>query len=104
MTARRQRNGRFLRQLRETPEDQFCWLIWSIKWNAWHRRSSTGGAAGYTDNIAHAGLFPFSTARAYHDGEVNEAYHASATVDRVDREIADLDARRAALLAIKAAA
>ena len=100
----RARNGHFLRKLCETPEDQLCWLIWSIKWGAWHRRSSTGGAAGYTDNLAHAGLFPFSIARSYHDGEVNEAFHASVVADRVDREVADLDERRQLLLAIKKAA
>lgn len=99
--TKRQRNGRFLKQLRDTPENEQCWLIWSIKWNAWHRRSSTGGAAGYTDNLAYAGVFSIAMARAYHDGEINTAVHVSEVADRVDREIADLDERRANLIALR---
>ncbi|AOR77195.1 hypothetical protein [Novosphingobium resinovorum] len=86
----RTRNGRFLRKLVPTPADQHCWLIWSIKWHMWHRRGSTGGASGYTRDIAEAGLFPFSKASAYHDGIVNEAFHASEKVDLVSMRMEDV--------------
>ncbi|MFC0204701.1 hypothetical protein [Novosphingobium soli] len=86
----RTRNGRFLRKLTPTPESQACWLIWSRKWHMWHCRGATGGANGYTRNIAEAGLFPFSKAARYHDGIDNEAFHVSEKVDLITMEIADV--------------
>lgn len=44
------------------------WLIWSNHWGRWHRRSDDGGACGYTDDIAQAGLFEYPKANEYHDG------------------------------------
>lgn len=52
---------------RPVREDEGPWLIRSHYWSSWHRKSADGGAAGYTDDIAHAGVFGFEKARAYHD-------------------------------------
>lgn len=86
----RNRTGQFLRRLPVTPESERCWLIWSRKWRAWHRRDGAGRAAGYTTDIAEAGLFPFSKAHAYHDGVVNEAFHVSEKVDLIDMHPGDV--------------
>ncbi|UPT53177.1 hypothetical protein [Synechococcus phage Ssp-JY42] len=43
------------------------WLIWSYYHNCWHRRSSDGGAAGYTNDVACAGIFDERVARMYHE-------------------------------------
>jgi hypothetical protein len=43
------------------------WLIRSHYHGAWHRRSSTGGANGYTTDILQAGVFDFAKAKQYHD-------------------------------------
>jgi hypothetical protein len=60
-----------------TPDDSREWLIWSMYHNCWHRRSSTGGAAGYSNTISGAGLFETKKAREYHDGVRNRAIHIS---------------------------
>lgn len=51
------------------------YLIWSYKWNAWHRRSDEGGACGYTTDLASAGVFEKAKARAYHDETVEKLNH-----------------------------
>lgn len=40
-------------------------LIWSKKWNAWHKRDDDGQACGYTSDILKAGIFETSTAESY---------------------------------------
>ena len=86
----RDRRGRFIRKLRQTPADLRCWLIWSKVHNCWHRRSEQGGANGYTLDLADAGLFPRAKALAYHDGIDNEAFHVSERVEKIGRQIGDL--------------
>ncbi|MBB3940730.1 hypothetical protein GGR39_002387 [Novosphingobium fluoreni] len=86
----RDRRGRFIRKMRQTPADLHCWLIWSKKWNCWHRRSAEGGACGYTGDLADAGLFPRAKAAAYHDGIDNEAFHVSEQVEHIGRQIGTL--------------
>lgn len=83
-------HGKFLRKLPVTPEGELCWLIWSRKWGMWHRRGAEGGANGYTKEIADAGLFPYSKATAYHDGESNEAFHVSEKVDLIDHRLEEV--------------
>jgi hypothetical protein len=68
----------------------------------WHRRGEGGGCNGYTDDIAEAGLFPYSKAIAYHDGENNEAFHVSEKVDLIDMAARDVR-RLLGLLESKAA-
>lgn len=68
--------------------DQGPWLIWSYKWSLWHRRSSTGGAAGYTDDIVGAGVFDLATASAYHDRpphRTDVAIPAAKAIDEMKR-------------------
>lgn len=55
------------KRFRPFQADKGPWLIWSYYWNCWHVRSSTGGAAGYTSDLAQAGVFDEATARGYHD-------------------------------------
>lgn len=55
------------KRFRPFQADQGPWLIWSYHWNCWHMRSSTGGAAGYTNDVTQAGIFDEQTARGYHD-------------------------------------
>ena len=90
--------GRFIRKMGPQPDG---WLIWSKKWGRWHRRSSTGGACGYTDDIRSAGVFPRHKAAAYHDGYNNEAIHLSAKIEVIEHEIsrarAEIDALEAML-------
>jgi hypothetical protein len=86
---RRNWRGQFVRELTPTPEEVRCWLIWSRKWNLWHRRSADGGACGYTDSIAEAGLFPFSKANAYHDGWDNEAFHVRDKIALIEWDVAE---------------
>jgi hypothetical protein len=96
-SAPRDRKGRYKRQLRQTPDDTREWLIWSREWRAWHRRSSCGGACGYTNDIAEAGLFPRPEAVAYHDGIKDEAFHVSEKIDLIRRAIAEHDRKLANL-------
>lgn len=97
-------NGRFLRRLRETPEGSCEWLIWSRYWRAWHRKSASGGANGYTDDIARAGLFPRSMASAYHDGDRDEAFHVSEKMAEISRALTMHDVAIDSLRALVAAA
>lgn len=55
------------KRFRPFQADNGPWLIWSYYHNCWHRRSADGRAAGYTDDVAQAGVFDERTARAYHD-------------------------------------
>lgn len=74
------------------------WLIWSRHWGCWHRRSSSGGAAGYTSDIAQAGLFDEKVARAYHDPPPHrrdEAIPAAKIIRQLRERLAELDAERA---------
>ncbi|AIT81248.1 hypothetical protein [Novosphingobium pentaromativorans] len=82
----RNRNGKFLRKLVRTPEGQHCWLIWSRRWHMWHRRDFDG----LTKDIGEAGMFPYSKALAYHDGENNEAFHVSDKVDLIEHRREEL--------------
>jgi hypothetical protein len=76
--------GRFIRKLGTQPHG---WLIWSKKWNCWHRRSMKGGACGYTSDIRSAGVFPRAKAAEYHDGYDNEAFHLSEKIGLIEMEI-----------------
>ena len=79
------------------------WLIWSYHWNCWHMRSSTGGASGYTSDIAQAGVFDEAMARAYHDTPPHRRdvsvparkalKEALARLTKMDAERADFAAR-----------
>lgn len=80
--------GRFLRKLKPTPDGSREWLIWSKYWNAWHRRSESGGACGYTGDIAEAGLFPRSKAASYNDDR-NTPMHVSEVMDKIQASIAE---------------
>jgi hypothetical protein len=105
--AERQRSriGRFMKRLRDTPEGSREWLIWSHYHAAWHRRcSDTGGACGYTGDIAEAGLFPRSKALEYHDGDRNEPFHFSEKLKEVRRAIAEHDRKLAQLQTMAKAA
>lgn len=82
----RTRNGQFLRKLDPTPEAELCWLIWSRRWHTWH----TDAFDGHTAVLAEAGLFPFSKAKAYHDGIDNEAFHVSEKLDLLTLQISDM--------------
>lgn len=42
-------------------------LLWSHYHEAWHCRSSTGNASGYTGDLSKAGVFGFHVAKQYHD-------------------------------------
>ena len=88
MARKRDYRGRFIRVLMDSPADERCWFIWSKKWNCWHRRSESGGACGYTDDIAQAGIFVRAKAVEYHDGYDNEAFHVSERLAQIDRRIA----------------
>lgn len=78
--------------------DEGPWLIWSHYWGRWHRRSEDGGASGYTDDIARAGVFDFDKARAYHDREIkhgrNEAIPAARTIVELEGRLESLTAER----------
>lgn len=89
MRAERKRSwhGRFVKQLRHTPPDSREWLIWSHYHQAWHRRSEEGGACGYTDDIAAAGVFVRSRADEYNDGDRNEAFHVSEKLPQINAAI-----------------
>ena len=76
--------GRFIKKMGPQPDG---WLIYSKKWGCWHRRSSTGGACGYTSDIRYAGVFPRAKAASYHDGYHNEAVHLSSKIGLIEREI-----------------
>lgn len=84
-TQRRDHRGRFVRKMGPQPHG---WLIWSKKWGCWHRRSSTGGACGYTSDFRAAGIFPREKAASYHDGYDNEAFHVSEKIAEINRQIA----------------
>lgn len=74
------------------------WLIHSHYWNTWHQRSSTGGAAGYSDDISQAGVFDLQKAREYHDLEVDgrdEAIPAHRVIADLEARLATMDAERA---------
>lgn len=86
MTSERKRDWRG-RLIREMGPQRNGWLIWSKKWGCWHRRSSTGGACGYTQDIRSAGVFPREKAASYHDGYHNEAIHISDRIDVIIGEI-----------------
>src|SRR4051812_31761782 len=82
----RKRNwrGRFVKNLRPTPEGSREWLIWSHYHALWHCRSSTGTASGYTNDIARAGLFERGMADSYNDGDRNEAFHVSEKLPLIE--------------------
>jgi len=76
------------------------WLIWSRYWSRWHRRSPEGHAAGYTDDIAHAGVFDEKMARAYHDPPPHrrdEAVPLSHVADKMEARLGQMTAERDAL-------
>ena len=77
------------------------WLIRSHYWNCWHRRSAEGGACGYTDDIAKAGVFELAKAREYHDefGGRDEAIPVQRVVADLNRRLAELAAEQNAIAA-----
>lgn len=93
--------GRFLKRLRPTPDGSCEWLIWSKYWRAWHRKSVAGGASGYTDDIAEAGLFPRSVAVQYNDDR-DTPYHVCEKAFLIDAAIRKHDAALTKLTAIRA--
>jgi hypothetical protein len=90
--AKRNWRGQFLKVMRETPPGSREWLIWSRYHHAWHRRDEEGCAAGYTGDIAQAGIFDREKAASYHDGDRNEALHISDKMPEIEAEIAKLEA------------
>jgi hypothetical protein len=92
----RDHRGRFLRSVRMTPDGSCEWLIWSKYWRAWHRKSRQGGACGYTDDIAEAGLFPREMAVAYNDDR-DTPYHVSEKMFLITAAIAKHEAALASL-------
>lgn len=85
MSGKRNWRGQFVKKLRETPPDSREWLIWSHYHALWHRRdSTTGGACGYTADIAQAGLFERAKADSYNDGDRNEAFHVSEKLTLIE--------------------
>ncbi len=98
----RKRNwrGQFIKVLRSTPDGSREWLIWSRYHAAWHCRDEGGRAAGYTADIARAGLFPRDKASSYNDGDRNEPFHVSEKMPLIRAAIAQHDKALAALRAI----
>lgn len=96
--GKRNWRGQFIKDLRQTPPDSREWLIWSRYHRAWHRRSSGGGACGYTNDIASAGLFIRAKASEYHDGDRNEAFHASEVMPQLRAAMTQLEEGRSNLL------
>lgn|GEM_PF-2119779 len=80
-----------VRKMVPLVESDGPWLIRSHYWGAWHRRRPTGGVAGYTDDLLHAGVFDFETAKAYHDwglpGGRNEAIPVSCHLADMERHL-----------------
>ncbi len=63
-------------------------MIWSRRWNCWHRRyvneDGVESAAGYTNDILQAGIFSTETAMAYHqDGRKRDAYDKAVPLKAV---------------------
>lgn len=75
------------------------YLIYSYKWGCWHRRSDDGQAAGYTRDIAKAGVFDRAKARVYHDETVTKISERDNAAVHVRDQIAAMDARVAELRA-----
>lgn len=53
--------------------DDEVWLIWSNKWNCWYRSE----CAGYTSDIAQAGLYGRETAALHYCGNVPRRHRAT---------------------------
>lgn len=51
--------------------DDAVWLIWSNKWGCWYRDKS----AGYTSDIAQAGLYTKDEAARHYDGPATPRTH-----------------------------
>jgi hypothetical protein len=91
------------RRLKPLDPGKGPWLIWSHRWNSWHCKSSTGGAAGYSDDIAQAGVFDYEVAKAYHDADRtprwvdNEAVPGSRLLKDMEQRLAEIEASRIAL-------
>lgn len=70
------------------------WLIWSNKWGCWYRDK----CSGYTDDIAHAGLYDREVARRHYPGNVARRYRdvepfpLSTVRAMIDRRKAELRA------------
>lgn len=58
-------------------------LIWSDYHNAWHMRTSTGSAGGYTSEIDRAGLFDRKLALAYDNDGRNRAIPVVMVRDKI---------------------
>lgn len=80
-------------------------LIWSNYHRAWHRRSREGGACGYTDRLADAGLFEASKAHAYGGNQErrDKAIPAAEIRHKAELAIGDYEDRIEKLKAIIAA-
>lgn len=92
--AKPQRRTRWRpKKLDTAPDDSREWLIWSRYHHAWHRRSFSGGAAGYTTNIIEAGIFGTRKAREYHDGTRNCAIHITKQAAKIRKAVAVMQAR-----------
>jgi hypothetical protein len=81
------------RQLDRAPDDSREWLIWSRYWRAWHCRSSSGGAAGYTTDILCAGIFETRKAREYHCGIRDRAVHITKQAAKLREAARQMRAR-----------
>jgi len=88
------------------------WLIWSNKWGCWYR----SGCAGYTSDIAQAGLYDRATAAAHYAGSVAKKYrctepfplstvqrHIRDRIEHLQREIAERETQLAHMLSLSTA-
>lgn len=97
---RRDYRGRYLRKLKPTPDGSREWLIWSKYHSAWHCRSESGGACGYTYDIANAGVFDRAKAAAYNDDR-NKPFHVTEVRGKIDSAIERHTAKLARLHALR---
>jgi hypothetical protein len=65
----------------------------------WHRRAEDGSPAGYTADIAEAGIFEVSVAALYHDNHDDRAVPVSEAANGLRRRLDALDTQRVSLAA-----
>jgi hypothetical protein len=74
-------------------------LIWSLKWSLWHCRDQDGRAAGYTSDVARAGLFEERVASSFaREPTVNRAVPAAEAVEHLRTRLTELALERETVL------